>query len=102
MFNIRKDGKEYSEVTICGNGTKTLYELPVGTYTIQEDTGWSWRFTPTYSGNNEVKLSPTQNEGSITCTNKQAKDKWINGFSTVVRNIFKKVRTNLERRSDNA
>ena len=94
VFNIRKDGKEYSEVTICGNGTKTLYELPVGTYTIQEDTGWSWRFTPTYSGNNEVKLSPTQNEGSITCTNKQAKDKWINGFSTVVRNIFKKVRTN--------
>ena len=94
VFDVYKDGeKKYSEVTIWGNDTKTLYELPVGTYTIQEDTGWSWRFTPTYSGNNEVKLSPTQNEGSITCTNKQAKDKWINGFSTVVRNIFKKVTT---------
>lgn len=94
VFDVYKDGeKKYSEVTIWGNDTKTLYELPVGTYTIQEDTGWSWRFTPTYSGKNEVKLSPTQNEGSITCTNKQAKDKWINGFSTVVRNIFKKVTT---------
>ena len=87
VFNICKDGKKYSEVTIVGNHTETLYELPVGTYTIQEDTDWSWRFTPTYSAK-EVKLSPTQNEGSITCTNKQKKDKWINGFSTVMRNIF--------------
>lgn len=94
VFNILKDGKEYSEVTICGNGTKTLYELPVGTYTIQEDTGWSWRFTPTYSGNNEVKLSPTLDKGSITCTNTKDNDKWINGFSDVKNNIFKKVATN--------
>lgn len=94
VFNILKDGKKYSEVTIVGNGTETLYELPVGTYTIQEDTGWSWRFTPTYSGNNEVKLSPTQDKGAITCTNKKDKDKWINGFSGVKNNIFKKVATN--------
>lgn len=94
VFNIRKDGKEYSEVTICGNGIKILYELPVGTYTIQEDTGWSWRFTPTYSGNNEVKLSPTLDKGSITCTNTKDNDKWINGFSDVKNNIFKKVATN--------
>ena len=93
VFNILKDGKEYSEVTIVGNGTETLYELPVGTYTIQEDTGWSWRFTPTYSGNNEVKLSPTQDKGAITCTNKKNEDKWINGFSDVKKNIFEKVAT---------
>ena len=68
--------------------------MPTGTYTIQEDTGWSWRFTPTYSGNNEVKLSPTQDKGAITCTNKKDKDKWINGFSGVKNNIFKKVATN--------
>lgn len=93
VFNIFKDGEKYSEVTIWGNRTETLHELPVGTYTIQEDTGWSWRFTPTNSAK-EVKLSPTQNEGSITCTNKKDKDKWINGFSDVKNNIFKKVATN--------
>lgn len=95
VFNIRKDGEKYSEVTIRGNRTETLYELPVGTYTIQEDTGWSWRFTPTYSGKN-VELSANANTGTITCTNKKDKDKdkWINGFSTVVQNIFKKVATN--------
>lgn len=92
VFNIRKDGKEYSEVTICGNGTKTLYELPVGTYTIQEDTGWSWRFTADDKGN--ATLSAKTSTGTITCTNTKDEDKWINGFSKVENNIFKKVATN--------
>lgn len=86
VFNIRKDGEKYSEVTICGNGTETLYELPVGTYTIQEDTGWSWRFKA--DDNGQAMLSAEKPTGKITCTNKQEKDKWINGFSTVVQNIF--------------
>ena len=91
VFNILKDGKEYSEVTIVGNNTATLYELPIGTYTIQENTGWSWRFKA--DDNGQAMLSAEKPTGKITCTNKQEKDKWINGFSTVVRNIFKKVTT---------
>lgn len=86
VFNILKDGKEYSEVTIVGNNTATLYELPVGTYTIQEDTGWSWRYSA--NDKNSAELTAQNPTGSITCTNKQEKDKWINGFSTVMRNIF--------------
>lgn len=91
VFNILKNGEKYSEVTIRGNGNETLYELPIGTYTIQEDTGWSWRFKADDKGN--ATLSAKAETGTITCTNKQEKDKWINGFSTVVRNIFKKVTT---------
>ena len=87
VFDVYKDGEKYSEVTIWGNGTETLYELPVGTYTIKENTGWSWRFTPAYSA--AAKLSAAQEEGEITCTNKLDHDKWLNGFSTVVRNIFR-------------
>ena len=86
VFNILKDGKKYSEVTIVGNGTTTLYELPVGTYTIQENTGWSWRFTPKYSA--KAELSAAKDTGTITCTNQLENNKWLNGFSTVVRNIF--------------
>lgn len=91
VFSILKDGEKYSEVTIVGNHTETLYELPVGTYTIQEDTGWSWRYSA--NDKNSAKLTAQNPTGSITCTNKQKKDKWINGFSNVVRNIFKKVIT---------
>lgn len=86
VFNIRKDNKKYSEVTIWGNGTATLYELPVGTYTIQEDTGWSWRFTA--DDNGQATLSAETPTETITCTNTKDNDKWINGFSTVMRNIF--------------
>ena len=89
-FVIYKDGEEYSEVTISGNGgTETIYELPVGTYTIREDTGWSWRYpNPSYSSK-EV-LSKDKPSGTISCTNTKNFIYWLNGFSTVVRNIFEK------------
>ena len=70
VFNIRKDGEKYSEVTICGNGTETLYELPVGTYTIQEDTGWSWRFKA--DDNGQAMLSAENPQGrSLAPTNRR-------------------------------
>lgn len=86
VFTVKKDGTPYTEVTIEGNGTQTIVELPVGTYTIAEDTGWSWRYTPSYS--DEVTLSATAPEGTITCTNTSKNNKWLNGFSSVVRNVF--------------
>ena len=87
VFDVLKDGKKYSEVTIWGNGTEELVELPVGTYTIQENTGWGWRYTPAYGGG--ATLNATNPNGSITCTNSSnGKNYWLNGFSQVVRNIF--------------
>ena len=89
VFNVYKDGTKYSEVTVWGNGTETLVELPVGTYTIAEDTGWSWRYpNPTYTPIDGVTLSKTGASGTITCANKKANDYWLNGFSNVEKNIF--------------
>lgn len=87
VFDVYKDGVKYSEVTVWGNGTETLVELPVGTYTIQENTGWSWRYTA--DNGTAAILSADNPAGEITCTN-TANDKiyWLNGFSQVVRNIF--------------
>lgn len=85
VFDVMKNGKKYSEVTIVGNNSETLFELPVGTYTISENTGWSWRFNPSYSGN--VILSKDKTSGTITCTNEKNKNQWLNGFSDVVKNI---------------
>ena len=87
VFDVLKDDQKYSEVTVSGNGTETLYELPVGTYTIQENAGWSWRYT-TDNGTGAT-LSATNPNGNVTCTNTKNVDAWLNGFSTVVRNIFK-------------
>lgn len=96
LKKVEKNNKQYyekyTEVTVVGNTTQTIVELPVGTYTIQEDTGWSWRYTPSYSG--EVTLSATAPEGTITCTNTSKNNKWLNGFSGVVRNVFGVATTN--------
>lgn len=86
VFTVLKDGVEYTEASITGNGSVTIYELPVGTYSIQEDADWSWRYTPGYS--NDVALSKDFTSGTITCTNTSNENKWLNGFSTVVQNIF--------------
>ena len=32
------------EVTIPGNGSVTIKDIPVGTYTVTEKTDWSWRY----------------------------------------------------------
>ena len=86
VFTVKKDGDKYSEVTIVGNNSATIVELPVGTYTIQEDTGWSWRYAPSYSEN--VTLDKDHITGTINCTNSLNKLYWLNGFSNVVKNIF--------------
>ena len=86
VFDVFKDGEKYSEVTVWGNGTETLVELPVGDYTIVENTGWSWRYTANNGGSAALTAqSPT---GSITCVNTKNNNQWLNGFSEVVRNIF--------------
>lgn len=88
VFDVYKDGVKYSEVTIQGNGTENLVELPVGTYTIEEDTNWSWRYDKAPSYTADVVLSSDVPTGTITCTNTKTVNSWLNGFSTVVRNIF--------------
>ncbi len=85
VFDIYKDDDKYSEVTVKGNGTETLVELPVGTYTIKEDTGWSWRYSADNGGG--AALTAQNPTGSITCTNEKNKNQWLNGFSDVVKNI---------------
>ena len=87
VFTVLKDDVAYTEVTVVGNGSETICELPVGTYTIEEDTGWSWRFkNPSYCEG--VTLSKNKTSGTITCTNTLNSKKWLNGFSDVVKNVF--------------
>lgn len=86
VFDVFKDGVKYSEVTVWGNGTETLVELPIGTYTISENTGWNWRYSANNGGS--AALTAQNPTGSIACTNTKNNNQWLNGFSEVVRNIF--------------
>ena len=86
VFVVKKDGQPYSEVTVMGGSNATIFELPIGTYTIEEDTGWSWRYNA--DNGSEATLSAQNPTGSITATNEMRNPYWLNGFSQVVRNIF--------------
>ncbi len=92
VFDVYKDGNKYTEVTVKGNDRVTIVELPVGIYSITEDTGWSWRYKdPTYA-NNDVELSALNPTGTITCTNTKGNDQWLNDYG-VISNIYGKPNT---------
>lgn len=95
VMNIYKDSKLYTSMTIVGNASETVKELPVGTYTVQEDTDWAWRYkekAPTISA--EVGLSKDNTSGTITVTNHDRYGSFLNGYSTVVKNIFGEKKSN--------
>ena len=76
---------------VCGEvAAPGVYELPAGKYTIAEDTGWSWRCDAAYDPDKPdgCTLTAGRNSGSITCTNTLKNDRWLNGFSDVIANIF--------------
>ena len=86
VFTVKKNNEKYSEVTIVGNKSETIYELPVGIYTIQEDEGWSWRYTG--DNGNGASLTAQNPSDTITCTNSNPKPYWLNGYSAVEKNVY--------------
>lgn len=65
------------------NWTVTIQELPVGSYTVSEDTNWSWRYTGESA--KQITLSATE-ANTLTFANTRAQNtdgnsgwKWLNG-----------------------
>lgn len=74
-------------VTVHGDGEITITDLPIGKYTITEQTDWSWRYAPTDGKTSQtITLSPTE-ENIVTFKNTRAEVKWLDGDSYDV-NIF--------------
>lgn len=71
IFNVVGEGniKYEAKVVINGAGSAMLTGLPVGDYTVTEDTAWSWRYK---SDNSKATttLSSTNANDSVTITNK--------------------------------
>lgn len=80
VFNIEKDGEYYMTVTALGDNSVKITQLPKGTYTVTEETGWSWRWTPTFD-EDKVTINQANPSDSVTCTNTQEKSQWLNGYA---------------------
>ena len=74
-------------VTVQENGSVTIEGLPTGTYTIEEESDWSWRYQlDSISNDGEVKLSKDKNFDAVTITNTRPRDKWLDGNAVAVNN----------------
>lgn len=89
VFKIEKNGVNgtYTEASIVGTGSVTIKELPVGTYKVTENTGWSWRYTPA-EALQSVTLNPQTSDGTLNFVNSKTSPNWLNDFSDVVKNVF--------------
>ena len=64
-------------IAINGNGSETISGLTVGkTYTVTEETDWSWRYTATPVSK---QLKADASENVVTITNNRAKAQWLDG-----------------------
>lgn len=85
IFNVVGKGNVpyNAQVVITGNGRATLTGLPVGDYTVTEDTGWSWRYTCDGSSASTT-LSASKDNDRLTITNKLTENNWLGNETFVI------------------
>lgn len=79
------------QVVIEGNGETTIKGLPAGTYTVTEDTGWSWRYEPEEASYTVTANDIKKGEATVTFVNTRENEQWLNG-SAYCKNDFTTVR----------
>ena len=78
IFTVTGPNNFSAKVVIQGNRSVTIKGLKIGTYTVTEDTDWSWRYTPQGGNSQEITLSATE-PNTVTFTNKRSNGKWLGG-----------------------
>ena len=80
LFRILKDGAEFMTVPVEAGGSVTVVQLAKGTYTVQEDATWSWRYqSPSYNMQTVTFAGETVN-AEVVCTNDDWDPYWLNGY----------------------
>ena len=79
LFRITGPNGFSMEVTVQGNGSKTIKGLQMGNYAVTEVESWSWRYK---CQNNRQSVKPenvVNGKAEVTFTNKRDFVSWING-----------------------
>ena len=78
IFKVTCDGQQVAEVVIHGDGSAVITGLKVGkTYTVTEETAWSWRYEPKERSQTKTLMGGEKNE--VTFVNSRTTDKWLSG-----------------------
>lgn len=79
---VSGDGTTDMEVTVKGTGSVKIKGLPLGTtYTVTEDTGWTWQYKPEKE-TQDVEINGKTAE--VTFTNTYSKPNWLTSIAEVI------------------
>ena len=82
VFKVKNnDNGKTMEIVITGEGQQTIKGLPMGSYTITEDTGWSWQYHPT-ADTQTITVSETSR--TVTFENEKTPTNWLTSFAEVI------------------
>ena len=89
IFNVVGKGNVpyNAQVVITGNGRATLTGLPIGDYTVTEDTAWSWRYKSDNS--KATTLSSAKARGEVIITNKLNENRWLGDETLAINKCVK-------------
>lgn len=89
VFHVKgKNNNVDMQVVITGANKQVIKSLPVGEYTITEDTSWSWKYTPT-SKDQFVTTSDINNgTATVTFENENKGTNWLTSLAKAL-NVWK-------------
>ncbi len=87
VFTVKDtNGNVITTVAVKGGASKTITGLPIGTYTVTEDTQWSWQYDLT-SGNGvkkELKANAAEDHATAEFTNAYKGTNWLTSIADVI------------------
>lgn len=89
VFHVKgKNNNVDMQVVITGADKQVIKNLPVGEYTITEDTSWSWKYTPV--DNNQSVMEENIQDGAATVTFKNENEgtNWLTSLAKAL-NVWK-------------
>lgn len=82
VFKVKNnDNGKTMEIVITGEGQKTVKSLPMGSYTITEDTGWSWQYHPTEAAQT---ITVSETSKTVTFENEKTPTNWLTSIADVI------------------
>ena len=87
VFHVKGNNNDVNmQVVITGANKQVIKNLPVGDYTITEDTSWSWKYTPVGgSATQELKSDSIQNgAATVTFENKNKGTNWLTSLAKAI------------------
>ena len=85
VFDVKDStGKLVTTIVLKDGEQKTITGLAVGTYTVTEDTNWSWSYSIVGDNNRQAALSGTTPSATVAVTNHYNSHNWLTSIADVI------------------